>query len=261
MFQQLYKYLAYITLFITLFVSNFSELNAQILDVKSLKAYQLSMPRVSAAYSKNNLKLKEEFLKKGLDYDNSELYLRSFKALNELEVWVRNNNADTFTLFKKYNVCALSGVLGPKRAEGDRQVPEGFYFITDFNPKSDFHLSMYVNYPNYADKIFGNKIKLGGDIYIHGGCLTVGCLPMTDDVIQEIYVLCLNSRLNGQTNIPIHIFPTRLDRSGLTYLGKEFKNDIIKQKFWVNIKPAYDYFEKTRTLLPVMYDPDGKYVF
>lgn len=62
-------------------------------------------------------KLNEEFKKKGLDYNNSEVFLRSFKALNEMEIWVKNNNADTFTLFKKYNVCALSGVLGPKRAE------------------------------------------------------------------------------------------------------------------------------------------------
>ncbi|HRP90780.1 MAG TPA: hypothetical protein PKX92_12175 [Edaphocola sp.] len=259
-----FKYLkntkAIFIIFFTIIFCN-SNLLAQIQDINSLKAYQLSMPRVATAFAKFDNKLNEEFKKKGLDYNNSEVFLRSFKALNEMEIWVKNNNADTFTLFKKYNVCALSGVLGPKRAEGDRQVPEGFYFITDFNPKSDFYLSMFVNYPNYSDLIFGNPVKPGGDIYIHGGCFTIGCLPMTDDIIQEIYVICLNARLHGQTNIPVHIFPTRLDRAGLNYLGKEFKNDVTKQKFWVNIKPAYDYFEATKTLLPVMYDPQGNYVF
>ncbi len=234
---------------------------AQVADVNALKSYQLSMPRVTAAVTKYDAKLKTEFKQKGLNYSNSSLYIRSFKSQNEMEVWVRNNDVDTFTLFKTYKICALSGVLGPKRVEGDRQVPEGLYFITDFNPKSDFHLSMFVSYPNYSDKILSDQVKPGGDIYIHGKCMTVGCMPMTDEVIEELYALCLNSRLNGQTNIPIHIFPTRFDKAGLNFLGKEYKHEVDKQKFWVNIKSAYDYFERTRMILPVMYNEKGKYVF
>lgn len=238
-----------------------SDAVAQIMDVKALRNYQLSMPRVSAAMAKYDNVLRAEFKKKNLNYDSSELYLRSFKSQNELEIWVRNNDSDTFTLFKTYKICALSGILGPKRAEGDRQVPEGLYFITDFNPRSEFYLSMYVNYPNFSDRLLSDQSRPGGDIYIHGGCFTIGCMPMTDDVIQEIYTVCLNSRLNGQTNIPIHIFPTRFDKNGLNFLGREYKQEVHKQKFWVNLKSAYDYFERTRTLLPVMYDPQGKYVF
>lgn len=230
-------------------------------DVTALKSYQYSMPRVSAALMKYEQSLRKEFKQKNLNYDASEVYVRSFKSQNEMEVWVRNNDQDTFTLFKTYKICALSGVLGPKRVEGDRQVPEGLYFITDFNPKSDFHLSMYVNYPNYSDKLLSDPVKPGGDIYIHGGCFTVGCMPLTDDVIQEVYTLCLNSRLNGQTNIPIHIFPTKFDKAGLNFLGREYKHETNKQRFWVNLKSAYDYFERTHTILPVMYDEEGKYVF
>lgn len=234
---------------------------AQFTDVNTVRSYQMSMPRVATAFSKYDNVLRSEFRSKGLEYPANNVYIRSFKAQNELEVWVKNKNADTFALFKKYKVCALSGVLGPKRAEGDRQVPEGLYFLADFNPKSDFYLSMLVNYPNYSDQILSHQVKPGGDIYVHGGCLTVGCIPMTDEGIQEIYTLCLSARLNGQTNIPYHIFPTRFDKAGLNFLGREYRHEIDKQKFWVNLKSAYDYFERNHNILPVMYDEQGRYVF
>lgn len=233
---------------------------AQITD-ESFKSFQLSMPRVQQAITQKEDKLKKEFAEKKLIYPAKEVYLRSFKAQNELELWVRNPGSDTFTLFKKYNVCAMSGSLGPKRWEGDRQVPEGFYFINHFNPKSDFHLSMLVSYPNYSDLLLGNKQKPGGDIYIHGACYTVGCLPMTDELIKEIYVVCLKARFEGQQNIPIHIFPTRFSRSAVGFLAKEYGEDEKRQRFWLNLKAGYDYFEKHKTLMPVMYNKEGKYVF
>jgi murein L,D-transpeptidase YafK len=152
----------------------------------------------------------------------------------------------------------MSGILGPKRAEGDRQVPEGYYFIDEFNPKSDYYLSLLLNYPNYSDQLTGRG-RLGGDIYIHGGCVTIGCMPMTDPGIEELYTLCLNARCNGQENIPVHIFPTRLTKNGMAYLMRQFPNDKIRQQFWGDLKAGYDYFEKTHKLLPVMYSPDGRY--
>lgn len=230
-------------------------------DPASFKAFQLSMPRVAQAYAQYDGILKDEFQKKGLSYPPKDIYLRSFKAQNELEVWVKNQGVDTYTLFKTYRVCALSGSLGPKRWEGDRQVPEGLYFINHFNPKSDFHLSMLVSYPNYSDLVLGNKETPGGDIYIHGACYTVGCLPMTDPIIKELYILCLNARFNGQNNIPIHIFPTRFSKSSVGFLAKEYGNDEIKHRFWLNLKAGYDYFEKYHKILPVMYTKEGKYVF
>lgn len=230
-------------------------------DPNAFRQYQMSMPRVQQAFTENNERLKQEFQAKGLAYPPKEIYLRSFKANSEFEIWVKNENADTFTLFKQYNICALSGSLGPKRWEGDRQVPEGFYFINHFNPKSDFYLSMLVSYPNYSDLLLGNPNKPGGDIYIHGACYTVGCLPMTDKLIKEIYVICLQARINGQTNIPIHIFPARFTKSSVGFLAKEYGEDEKKHRFWLNLKAGYDYFEKTKTILPVMYNREGKYVF
>lgn len=227
----------------------------------SFKNFQMGMPRVNQAYAQYNDLLKKEFESKGLAYPPKEVYLRSFKAQNEFEVWVKNPGVDTFQLFKSYKVCALSGALGPKRWEGDRQVPEGLYFISDYNPKSEFFLSMRVSYPNYSDLLLSNKTQPGGDIYVHGACYTVGCLPMTDPIIKELYILCLQAKINGQNNIPIHIFPTRFSKSSINFLAKEYGNEEEKHRFWLNLKAGYDYFEKNKQILPVMYTKEGKYVF
>jgi murein L,D-transpeptidase YafK len=230
-------------------------------DLKTFRNFQFSFNRVSGAYAKFNDSIQRMFRAKGLSYPPKDIYIRSFKAQNELELWARDNSNDEYKLVKSYRICALSGILGPKRWEGDRQVPEGFYFIEDFNPRSDFYLSMLINYPNYSDLLFSNKQKPGGDIYIHGGCSTVGCLPMTNNIIEELYVTCLNAKLSGQVNIPVHIYPTRFTRNGLNFLGREYGMEDEKQKFWVNLKYQYDYFERNHKILPVMYTPDGEYVY
>ncbi len=230
-------------------------------DAQTFRNFQFSFNRVSQAWMKYNDTLSKTFTKKGLKFPPYEIYVRSFKSNNEMELWARNDDTSEYTLVKNYRVCALSGILGPKRFEGDHQVPEGYYFIDDFNPKSDFYLSLLLNYPNYSDMVMGDKRKPGGDIYIHGGCVTVGCLPLTDAFIQEFYVLCLNAKINGQNYIPVHIYPTRFDRQGLNFLGRSYKDDVEKQKFWVNLKSGYDYFEKYHKLQPVMYSADGRYIY
>lgn len=223
------------------------------------KDFQLSFGRVSDAWKKYNDTLAREFRRKNIAYPPKEIFIRAFKSQNQLELWARVNEAGEYKLIKTYNICAVSGLLGPKREKGDRQVPEGFYFISDFNPKSEYFLSLELNYPNYSDHALG-KTKLGGDIYIHGGCVTIGCLPMTNDGIQEIYTVCMNARINGQINIPVHIYPTRLNKDGINYLNHEYVNDVPKMQFWSELKPEFEYFEKTHKLLPVMYTPEGRYV-
>jgi murein L,D-transpeptidase YafK len=255
-FQKAYFFLAFALIF---FIGDL-QIFAQT-DNSNFKNYQLAAPRVAKAYAQYNDLLKKQFEAKGLNYPPKNIYIRAFKAQNELEIWVKNNDNDTFTLFKQYKICALSGSLGPKRWEGDRQVPEGYYFISNFNPSSDFYLSLLLSYPNYSDMLLGNKADPGGDIYIHGGCVTIGCLPMQDEGIQEIYTLCLNAKINGQNNIPVHIFPTRFNKAGLNFLGREYADDVNRQRFWINLKAGYDHFERTHTLYPVMYNQEGKYIY
>ena len=228
-------------------------------DAQNFRNFQLSSGRVANAWKKYNDTLKNAFKKKNLAWPPKDIYLRAFKSQNEMELWARNNDASEYRLVKTYKICAVSGVLGPKREQGDRQVPEGFYFIDDFNPQSDYFLSLLLNYPNYSDEHMA-KGKPGGDIYIHGGCVTVGCMPMTNDGIEEIYTMCLNAKLNGQEYIPVHIFPTRMNKNGISYLISEYGNKTDKQQFWASMKNGYDYFEKNHKLLPVMYAPDGSYI-
>ncbi|MBC7553335.1 MAG: L,D-transpeptidase family protein [Taibaiella sp.] len=228
-------------------------------DADNFKNFQLSCARVSDAWKKYNDSLAKDFKKKNIAYPPKDIFLRAFKAQNELELWGRNNENSEYKMIKLYHICALSGFLGPKRAEGDRQVPEGYYFIEDFNPKSEYYLSMLLNYPNYSDNLQSTKAKRGGDIYIHGGCVTVGCMPMTDEGIQEIYTLCLNAKVNGEENIPVHIYPTRLNEKGWSYLAREYAAYPEKQVFWATLRAGYDYFEKHHKILPVMYTPDGRY--
>jgi murein L,D-transpeptidase YafK len=227
-------------------------------DGADFRGIQLSSERVIKAWAKYNDTLSRKFAAKHLAWPPSDIYLRAFKLPNELELWARDNPNSEYQQVDIYRICAVSGALGPKRQKGDRQVPEGFYFIEEFNPKSDYHLSMLLNYPNYSDRQKGTS-NPGGDIYIHGGCLTIGCLPMDDEGIREIYTLCLNAKLNGQEYIPVHIFPTRMSKPGVAYLRKETNATTATLQFWNSLRNGYDYFEEHHKLLPVMYTPDGQY--
>jgi murein L,D-transpeptidase YafK len=222
---------------------------------------QKLFPKVGVAFREKEEALKKEFEKKGLTYPAKYIFMRSFKLDSELEIWVKNNVNDTFRLFKSYRVCTLSGKMGPKRREGDRQVPEGFYYINDFNPNSNYHLSLGLNYPNYSDKILSDPKKPGGDIYIHGSCLTIGCIPLTDEYIEEVYILAVNAKNAGQDFIPVHVYPVKFGNTrSLDYLGGVSLTDNTSQQFWVELKTAYDYFEKHHRLPVVLVDNKGKYI-
>ena len=93
--------------------------------------YQFSSERVSKAWGKYNTLLKKEFLSKQLHWPPVDIHLRAFKSQNEMELWARNNNEEAYRKIKTYRICAVSGSLGPKRKQGDKQIPEGFYFIED----------------------------------------------------------------------------------------------------------------------------------
>jgi murein L,D-transpeptidase YafK len=222
---------------------------------------QLSYPRVQQAWSRNYDSLVALFQKKYLLFPPNDIYLRIFKAQSELELWAREDISREYRLIKTYKICAMSGVLGPKRKEGDGQVPEGCYTIEQFNPVSGYHLSLKVSYPNVADrKIIGKNVKTGGDIFIHGGCVTIGCVPITDAGIEQLYTVCIAAHANGNINIPVDIFPTRFNKAGINHLKRTYSEYPTTLKFWAEIKPFYDYFEKFHRLLPVMYSQEGKYI-
>ena len=120
--------------------------------------------------------IKKQFEEKKLAWPPQSVYIRSFKYDRLLEVWVKGNNNEPYTLFKSYKVCMQSGTTGPKRVQGDNQIPEGFYYINEFNPNSKYHLALGLNYPNASDRILSDSLRPGGAIYIHGSCVSTGCI-------------------------------------------------------------------------------------
>ncbi len=228
---------------------------------QTFKDKQQRYPRVQTAFEEKDSLLRSLFADQGIRYPPQKLFIRAFKQEKILEVWVSSTSDAVFKLVKRYAICRTSGNLGPKRREGDLQIPEGFYYIDRFNPKSNFYLSLGINYPNQADKILGRKGELGGDIFIHGGCVTIGCIPITDEYIKEIYWLAVQAKSNGQTKIPVHIFPTKLSDSTMARLKSTFPNDNILINFWENLKIGYNWFEQYRKLPKISINRDGTYQF
>lgn len=127
-------------------------------------------------------------------YPPRRLQLLAFKEERRLEVWGADAKGK-FRFLKGYDVLAASGGPGVKRREGDFQVPEGFYRLTTLNPNSRFHLSIRVDYPNREDVTNAAvpRGQMGGDIYIHGGAKSIGCLALGDPAIEELFCLVARS--------------------------------------------------------------------
>ncbi len=224
----------------------------------SFKSTQLNQSRVKVAYEQKEKVVQHYFKSKNLDYVGFQLFIRAFKKEMELEIWIKEKDHDSFSLLHVYEFCSSSGTLGPKRREGDLQIPEGVYHINHFNPQSNFYLSLGLNYPNASDKILSDKKHPGGSIYIHGNCVTIGCIPITDDKIKELYVLAVEARNNGQEKIPVHIFPARLTDEGLIALKTISP---VNDAFWGNLKGIYTDFEQTKKLKPIRVNDRGEYFF
>jgi len=223
---------------------------------KDFKQQQLKFERVISAYDLKWSPLERDLQKAGVG-NGFEIMMNAYKAEGKVEIWLKSIKQPKFVLFKTYNSCAKSGTLGPKVIEGDLQTPEGFYKINVFNPMSLYHLSLGVDYPNAVDKArTGKDRKTGGDIYIHGDCVTVGCIPLTDDKIREVYVLAVEARNNGQKDIPVNIFPFRMTKPNFENYAKQFPQHIA---FWKTLQPGFDYFEKNKMVAKVTQAGD-KYV-
>ena len=210
------------------------------------------------------IKEKDELVKNNLKNNNIKLnelniLITAYKQEDILEIYAKNENDKTYKKIASYNIASKSGVLGPKRMEGDLQVPEGFYYIDRFNPASSYYLSLGINYPNESDKKKSDKPKLGGDIFIHGSTVTIGCMPMTDDKIKEIYLYAVYAKDNGQNKIPVYIFPFKMTDTNFNHYKEQYNKTLIN--FWTNLKKGHDLFQNTKKELKIKIDPEGNYIF
>jgi murein L,D-transpeptidase YafK len=193
----------------------------------------------------------------GLTYPSRRLFLRAFKHERILEMWAADDPSDEMTLVESYPFCAASGVLGPKRQQGDRQVPEGVYEIHRYNGWSAYHMSLRVNYPNASDRKRGNRWDLGGGIMVHGDCVSIGCIAIEDRPIERVFLSVLAARRAGGRRVPIHILPVRLDKAGREMLAELTKDDPHGDRatLWSELQPIYDAFERDHRVPEVSIDP------
>jgi murein L,D-transpeptidase YafK len=222
---------------------------------------QLNYERVKAARLKCESKIKKMFKDSGLGEQPKYIYWRAFKLEDELELWATDSSNHKYKKIKTYKVCRGSGDLGPKRKFGDMQVPEGLYYLERFNPNSNYRLSMKVAYPNESDLVFADKENPGNEIYVHGGCASVGCLPMTDSLIDEIYwVSVMAQSYQGlKAKIPIDIFPCHFTPKNWTYLKTNYGHKPALLTFWKNMEEAYVFFRDKRIAPGYWVDQKGRY--
>lgn len=229
--------------------------------VPDFVAEQKKYAKVKTAYAEKKELLAARLKEMNLNLDNIHILINVYKQEQEMEIFVKGKAEQKYRILATYSICQGSGVLGPKRRQGDLQVPEGFYHINKFNPASNYYLSLGVSYPNKADLKKTAARDPGGAIFIHGECVTIGCMPMTNDKIKEIYLYAVQARNNGQLKIPVYIFPFRFTDGNWSKFREQYKLDPGLVSFWENLKAGYDKFQKNLTEVNPSVDSKGNYVF
>ncbi|MBX9458181.1 MAG: murein L,D-transpeptidase [Rhizobium sp.] len=197
-------------------------------------------------------KMRQKLVKMNLSM-SSPIMMRIFKKEAVMEVW-KANSQDRYQLIGTYPICAWSGQLGPKKKEGDRQAPEGFYTVTpaQMNPRSGYYLSFDMGYPNKFDRAYG---RTGRNLMIHGACSSSGCYSISDAAVLQVYAFARDAFKGGQKNFQIQAFPFRMTAENM---AKHRSSE--HYEFWKNLKVGYDHFEITHR--PPVVDVCGKkYVF
>lgn len=182
----------------------------------------------------------------------SAAFVRIFKASSQLEIWLQQG--ERFALFDSYEICKWSGALGPKLYEGDKQSPEGVYYVSGGNLRTSerWHLGIDLGFPNSVDQSLG---RTGSGILIHGKCSSIGCFAMTDPRIEDIFAILRASLLAGQSRVPVHVFPFAMTDENLK---KRKSTDWAE--FWGDLAIGYALFERDR-LPPIAHACTGRYGF
>ena len=216
-----------------------------------------SEERVTTARANTTAAIHALYKKAGVAYPPRKMLLRAFKEDKLIEVWAGDGKSP-LALVTTYPVCAQSGRVGPKRREGDAQVPEGVYALDRFNPQSNFHLSLGLNYPNDSDRRRSKAKRLGGDIFIHGNCVTIGCLPIQDGPMEELYVMTVDARSAGAKPIVVHVFPARMTAENLARLQPLVTPETTA--LWKELTLVQEAFDATHVIPKVRIGEAGEYV-
>ena len=182
----------------------------------------------------------------------SPVYIRIFKAEKILELWIKVRGK--YLLLNTYPILKTSGELGPKTYEGDRQNPEGSYFVTKgrLNRFSKYHLAINIGYPNSLERYLGYT---GSNIMIHGNRKSIGCFAMGDAGIEDIYPIAYTALDLGQKSIQVAIYPFIMNTQHM----REYQEHPW-YPLWEDLKKGYDLFEKSH-IPPLVKMKEGRYLF
>jgi hypothetical protein len=198
--------------------------------------------------------VKKLFADAGVAFPATEIYFRAFKEESRLEVWANDAEGTPMKPIATYGICKMSGDVGPKRHEGDEQVPEGFYELSFLKNDSSYHLAMHVSYPNAFDKKEATGSP-GGAIMMHGNCVSIGCIAMSDERIEELWTM-VRPIYDKKHKVALHIFPSR-DIDALVSDDRYVKH----RDFWKLLAKSMHGFDSDHKEPKVGFDKDGSYVF
>ncbi len=129
-----------------------------------------------------------------LSYDGPQV-TQVFVSKERRQMYLLHNQ----DVLSKYDIELGFAPQGHKRERGDGRTPEGLYFIDRRNPRSRYHLSLGISYPNRADRLAADAagIDPGGDIFIHGENQegpngqdwTAGCIAVKDKEMEVVYAM------------------------------------------------------------------------
>ena len=182
-------------------------------------------------------RLKVRLNDKGLKL-GAPIFMRIFKKEAKLEIWIKDKSS--FKRFASYPICYYSGRLGPKQKQGDRQAPEGFYTVAkhQLNPNSRWHRSFNLGYPNLFDR---SHKRTGDYLMVHGGCSSIGCYAMTNDVIDEIWTIVTQALNKSQSRFSVHVYPFAMSARNMKRYRKNKWHS-----FWQDLQKGYALFEETK---------------
>ena len=195
---------------------------------RSIEAYQRESAMVDA------------LLKEHDAAPDTRIFILVTKEPAELSAWAEQDDG-RYAQLKSWPICMIGeGGLGPKMMEGDEISPEGFYAVTAdvMNPLSTRHLSFNIGYPNNHDQLNGYT---GSYIMVHGECSSKGCFAMTDGVMDQIWALMKRAFDDGQTSVPVHIYPFAMTKENMA----AHKGDPAFG-FWKTLQPGWVFFDATK---------------
>lgn len=217
--------------------------------------------------STNTDHLSGQILHRQLVYDKLDILLIAYKYELILQLWVKPHNAPSeYVHIKSFDITDPNvSILGPKSRYGDQLTPEGIYQL-EFYPSlrwSDFYLAFRINYPNQHDltrrQYWQIKEKSGGDINIHGSCVSIGCIPIGNPDIIELFLLIRENQKQGNS-VNMHIYPLMFDQDyAATVIKSSTKNKTQLGDFWQSLRKVYNHISRYQKIPQIFINKTSGY--